>query len=226
MTRVRAILFDCDGVLLDSEPLGCSALAQALTAAGRPMTTAEARAIFSGNAAQDSRNWIAAQGLAADEVFPDSDRLLFEMFDEDVPLIPGIERVLADFDLPMAICSNSSVLRLARSVCRTPIAARFGRHIYSAEHVDRPKPAPDLALHACHALGIAPAEALFIDDNTHGIDCALAAGCIAVGFVAPSDDRPAQADALRAAGAHHVARGMDEFHALLTSLTARTLEDA
>ncbi|MDN3714448.1 HAD hydrolase-like protein [Paracoccus cavernae] len=153
MRHIEAILFDCDGVLLDSEPMR-RALAQALTAAGYPMTIDEARAVFSGNAAHDSRDWMAARGLLADEIVRESDRLLFEQFDQHVPLIPGIERIMSGFSVPMAICSNASIERLKRSVHRTSLAPRFGPNIYSAEHVARPKPAADLALYACARLGV------------------------------------------------------------------------
>ncbi|MFB9223592.1 HAD family hydrolase [Paracoccus cavernae] len=226
MRHIEAILFDCDGVLLDSEPMGCGALAQALTAAGYPMTIDEARAVFSGNAAHDSRDWMAARGLLADEIVRESDRLLFEQFDQHVPLIPGIERIMSGFSVPMAICSNASIERLKRSVHRTSLAPRFGPNIYSAEHVARPKPAADLALYACARLGVPPSRALFIDDNIHGIHCARAAGCLAVGFIAPSENRTGHAATLRAAGANHVVHGMEQFHALLKFLTIETLEDA
>lgn len=226
MTTIKAVLFDCDGVLLDSEPMGCGALAQAITDAGRNLSLAEARQIFSGNSAQDSRDWIAREGLHAKEIFARSDEILFEMFDVAIPFIPGIEAVLQDFPLKMAVCSNSSIHRLSVSLCRTSLAARFGSHIYSADHVAHPKPAPDLALHACRQLGVEPHEAVFIDDNFHGINCAKAAGCIAVGFVAPSDERAGHAETLRAAGADHVVNGMAEFHDLLSTLTSNILEDA
>ena len=226
MSRIKAVLFDCDGVLLDSEPMGCSALAEALTAAGRPMGLVEARQIFSGNSAQDSREWMAREGLQAAEIFAQSDSILFNMFRASIPLIPGIEAVLKDFPLKMAICSNASARRLALSVCRTSLAPRFGANVYSADDVDQPKPAPDLALHACRQLGIAPHEAVFIDDNFHGIHCAVSPGCISVGFVAPSDDRKGHAETLRAEGADHVVHGMAEFHGLLKTLTSEILEDA
>lgn len=214
-----AILFDCDGVLLDSEPMGCDALAQAVTAAGRPMTRDEAVTIFSGNGAAASFAWMEAAGLDAAAVFEHADRLLFAMFDVAIPLIPGIERVLQDFDLPMAVCSNSLLRRLRHSLVRTPIAARFGSHVYSAEQVAKAKPAPDLALFAAERLGIAPQDAIFIDDNAHGILCARAAGCLAVGFVGPSEHRPGHGETLAAAGAHHVVHGMAELHALLRDLS-------
>ncbi|MFC0278662.1 HAD family hydrolase [Falsigemmobacter intermedius] len=224
MTAVKAVLFDCDGVLLDTEPPGCAALAQALTEAGWPMKTEEARRIFSGKAASDTLLWLEAAGLPAAAVFARSDAILFDGFTRHIPLIDGIEAVLADFDLQMAVCSNASKKRLDLSLCRTPLAARFGRHIWSADHVTNPKPAPDLALHACREFGIAPAQALFIDDNYHGIHCAKAAGCVAVGFIAPSDSRPDHGKTLRDAGADYVVHGMGEFHALLASLTFASVE--
>lgn len=224
MTGIKAVLFDCDGVVIDSEPMGCGALAQAVCEAGRPMSVEEARTVFSGNSAQDSRAWLRLHGFDADEVFARSDEILFGMFETSVPYVPGVEAVLRDFPLKKAICSNSSVLRLDLSVSRTPLADHFGRHIYSADHVQRAKPAPDLALHACRELGVAPREAIFIDDNIHGVRCAREAGCIAVGFVGPSDDRQHHDRTLRAAGADHIVRGMDEFHALLTTLTTDMLE--
>lgn len=213
-----AILFDCDGVLIDSEPLGCEALARAVTAAGHPMTREEATRIFSGNSAQATLAWMEKAGLDAAAVFNEADRLLFQMFDRGIPHVEGIEEVLSGFDLPMAVCSNSSVMRLDRSIARTPLAARFGPHVYSAEHVAAPKPAPDLALFACERLGVAPERAIFIDDNPHGVLCAAAAGCLAVGFIGPSDHRESHARTLRDAGADHVVRGMAEFRDLLSRL--------
>lgn len=221
MRRYDAILFDCDGVLIDSEPLGCAALARAVTEAGMPMTRDEATAVFSGSAANDSRAHMAALGLDAAAVFAESDRILFQMFDRAIPHIPGIEAVLETCPLPMAVCSNSSVERLGRSLLRTPLARHFGPHVYSADHVAAAKPAPDLALFAAARLGVLPGRAIFIDDNIHGIRCAAQAGCLAVGFIGPSDHRPAQAQTLRDAGADHVVHGMAEFRALLDLLLVK-----
>ncbi len=219
MTDIKAVLFDCDGVLLDSEPMGCEALAQALTGAGRAMDREEAAAVFSGNSSAASLAWIEGQGLDATAVFTEADRILFAMFEREIRHIPGIETVLDGFDVPMAVCSNSGIERLTRSIHRSPLAARFGGHIYSAEHVARAKPAPDLALFAAARLGVAPEAAIFIDDNPVGLRSGVAAGCLPVGFVGPSDHRKDIAQALRDAGARHVVHGMDEFHALLTTLS-------
>lgn len=214
---IKAVLFDCDGVLLDTEALGCQALADAISAAGVPFTPAEALVLFSGGAAAECIEKIAELGLGV-EVFEESDRLLFESFKTRLPLIDGVESVLASSNLRLAVCSNGSIHRLRVSLQTKEIAKNFGPHIYSADHVARGKPAPDLALYACQQLNIAPHEAIFIDDNIHGVACAAAAGCVAVGFIGPTDHREGQAERLRAAGAQHVVRGMAEFQALLASL--------
>ena len=219
MTEFDAILFDCDGVLLDSEPLASEALARAISAAGLPFTGSEAMRDFSGGSARSSLSRLDEMGLDAPAVFDHADRILFAMFDSHVPQIQGVENVLWDYDVPMAVCSNSLVDRLDRSLGRTPLARRFGRHIYSAQHVSAAKPAPDLAFLAAAQLGVPPSRAIFIDDNPHGILCGRAAGCMTVGFIGPSEHRENHAEILRNAGADHVVHGMTEFHQLLAQLS-------
>lgn len=219
MSRFKAILFDCDGVLLDSEPLGCAAVARAMTAAGVDMTVDEAIMHFCGISAEASYAVMERAGLDAGTVFEHADRILFEMFDQDIPLIEDVERVLWSFDVPMAVCSNSLIRRLDRSIARSPLAKRFDGHIYSAEHVPAAKPAPDLAFFAAAQLGVSPCDAVFVDDNPHGLRCGLDAGCLTVGFIGPSERRKDHARTLRNAGAHHVVHGMTELHALLTKFS-------
>lgn len=221
MSYFKAILFDCDGVLIDTEPMGCQALAQAVSAAGVPMTREEATRLFSGNAADASMKVMAGLGLEAKTVFTQSDRILYEAFERDIPLVPGIEAIIEGFDVAMAVCSNSSIRRLGLSIGKLPLGRAFGRHVYSAQHVARGKPAPDLVLFACEKLGVAPEDAIFIDDNIHGVAAARAAGCLAVGFVGPSDHRVGHEQTLRNAGADHVVTGMGEFHTLLAALCDR-----
>lgn len=223
-TRYKAILFDCDGVLLDSEEMGCGAIAQSLSEAGHLMTTHEARAIFSGNGPSTSLAWMVDHGLDAEEIFRKSDEILFQMFESSIPQISDILPVLQDYPLKKAVCSNSSVRRLELSIARTSLAPYFDGHIYSGEQVENSKPAPDLALFACEKLGVQPHEAIFIDDNIQGVLCAKQAGCLAIGFIGPSDDRVGHEENLRKAGADYVIYGMEEFHSLLSKLTDNNLE--
>jgi HAD superfamily hydrolase (TIGR01509 family) len=216
---LKAILFDCDGVLIDSEPMGCEALAIAMTNAGYPMDRHEAARAFSGSAAKDSRALMTSCGVDADQVYAQSDAILFEMFDRNIPLIEGIESLLAEVPLMKAVCSNSSVHRLDVSIRRTSLAPYFDHHIYSGDSVPAPKPAPDLALFAAARLGVHPSETIFIDDNIQGVRCGRDAGCISVGFIGPSEHRMQHEKTLLDAGAHYVVRSMAEFQKLIQSLT-------
>lgn len=218
MSRFKAILFDCDGVLIDSEPMGCGALAEAMTTAGVEMSTESAAALFCGHSTEATLAIMREAGLDASKVLASADSILFRMFDQDIPLMEGIEQVLGDYNVPMAVCSNSRIDRLRQSIVRTSIACHFGPHIYSSEHVPAAKPAPDLAFFAAAQLGVAPEEAIFIDDNPHGLRCGRDAGCLAVGFVSASECRPHHAETLRDSGAHYVVHGMAEFHSLLAQL--------
>ncbi|KIN72589.1 HAD-IA family hydrolase [Sulfitobacter guttiformis] len=213
------VIFDCDGVLIDSEPLGAQALAEAITAAGHQMTQAKAEAIFSGSGAAQTRLLLEQLGLEADAVIADADKRLSTLFAMGVAPVPGIEQVLRSLTVQICVASNSSVDRLAESLCRTPLAALFGSHIYSASHVARSKPAPDLALHCLAQIGTTADRSIFVDDNIHGIGCARAAGILSIGFVGLSDHRPDHARTLRAAGADHVVHGAQDLDALLTELT-------
>lgn len=215
---IKAILFDCDGVLIDSEPMGCESLAIAMTRAGIPMDKHEAATLFCGFARAESIERMNTMGVDGKTVYDAADRILFDLFEKHVPLVEGIEDVLATNDLSYAVCSNSSVSRLNLSICKTHIAKYFGHHIYSGESVKAPKPSPDLALFALKQLGISPSDAVFIDDNIQGIRCGRDAGCLTVGFVGPSESRPNHEQILRNEGAHYVVHSLREFQTLIGKL--------
>ncbi len=219
MSVLDLVIFDCDGVLIDSEAMGAAALAGAITDAGVPMTPQTAERMFSGAGRDETRALIDGLGLAPLRVLTDADARLATLFAQGVPPVPGMQRLLASLEVPVCVASNSGVDRLRASLGRTPLAAFFGPHIYSADHVQHSKPAPDLALHCLAQMHTAAARAVFIDDNIHGIRCARTAGVLAIGFVGPADHRPNHADTLRAAGADHVVHGAEQLGALLDRLT-------
>lgn len=224
MTAIELVIFDCDGVLIDSEAMGATALAGAISDAGVPMTTQTAERTFSGAGRDETHALIDGLGLNATHVLTDAGARLGTLFAQGVPPVPGMLRLLAALDVPVCVASNSSVDRLRASLGRTPLAAFFGPHIYSAEHVAHSKPAPDLALHCLAQMNTAAAHAVFVDDNIHGIRCARTAGVLAIGFVGPSDHRPGHADTLRAAGADYVVHGAAELGTLLARLTQLSAE--
>ncbi|MFY0648902.1 HAD-IA family hydrolase [Sulfitobacter geojensis] len=190
MNRFDLIIFDCDGVLIDSETLGSRALSEAMGTVGHDMSIPNVEATFSGAGEVETRALLNAKGLPADVIMKTAARKLSALFAQGVDPIEGIESVLENQHVKICVASNSSVARLNDSLGRTPLAAFFGQHIYSANHVAVGKPAPDLAFHCLERMSTSAERAIFVDDNTHGVCCARDAGVLAIGFIGPSDHRP------------------------------------
>lgn len=225
--RLGLIIFDCDGVLIDSEPLSVRAFAKALNNAGIPLTVQDVVDRFTGHP-----NDVAGEMLSADYPNMDFPAILADLhvihdkaFREELTLMPGIEALVAALDLPICVASNSAVARLKSSLGLFEMAKRFGPHIYSAEMVARPKPAPDLVQLCLDRTGVDPDRAVMIDDNPQGILSAIAAGVTPIGFVGPSEQRVGHDKTLLQAGAWRVAHGADELLGLLQEL-ARTPAEA
>ena len=202
---VRLVVFDCDGVLIDSEGVANRVTAEALAELGWSMSAAACRARFLGMSLADMCGAIAAElraplppgwepGLAA--------RLATALGREAV-LVPGAEAALRGvgaLGLDWRIASNSGVAELAAKFACTGLAALVDGRVWSAETViargGRGKPAPDLFLAAAASAGVAPAACVVIEDSLPGVCGAVAAGMTCLGFSPDGDGA-----ALRAAGA-------------------------
>lgn len=215
-----AVIFDCDGVLIDSEMMSARILAEALTEAGHPMTGETVHLRFTGLAKTTMVELMRAEdGIADPLAILDGTRpRILEAFARELTAIEGIEalvRAVGAAGRPMCVASNSEVDRLNNSLGRLPVREPFGAHVYSAQMVARPKPAPDLVALCLEKLGADAADAVMIDDNPPGIAAALGAGVTPIGFVTPGDPRPNRVAILREAGAVAVATSADELAALL-----------
>lgn len=217
MTQTHLIIFDCDGVLIDSEPLASRTLAEALRGAGLALTPAEIHRLVTGKAEVEIRElMVRSYGLCdVDAVFADWHLSLYRAFSAELRPMDGMVELVRLIGTAKCVASNSAQQRLRASLGITPLWAEFAPHIYGADSVARPKPAPDLLLHCASMLGVAPEKSLMIDDSPHGVAAALAAGMGAVGFVDPADIRTGREEILRAAGAHHVVTGTDQLRHLL-----------
>lgn len=214
------IIFDCDGVLIDSEPLASRTLALALQAAGIAITPAEAHRVFTGNAESDIRRiCVETYGLKeVDAVFSRWHADLFAEFAVSLAPMAGMVELVSGLEIAKCVASNSTHARLQASLGRTPLWREFAPHIFSAEAVLLPKPAPDLLLFCAKAFDASPGRCVMIDDSPHGIASARSAGMRAIGFVDENDPRPGRPALLAAAGAAHVAigaRALEETLALL-----------
>jgi HAD superfamily hydrolase (TIGR01509 family) len=218
--RFDALIFDFDGVLLESEYAGNAQLAAWLTAAGHPTGVDQAMDLFMGLSGLDFfgavERWI---GRALPDDFHDARAKEDKRAVEDG--IAAVEGAIAFVrslppDLPRAICSSSSSDWIESHLRNLGLEGVFDDRIFSGrEHVARGKPAPDLYLHAAAALRLPIARIAIIEDSPVGVQGALASGATVIGLVAGSHCRPEHAERLRALGVAHIARNFDEVAALL-----------
>lgn len=219
-TRFDAILFDFDGVLLESEYAGNRQIAEYLTSIGHPTSPEDSMANFMGLAGGDFlaaiEKWI---GRAIPEDFhaarAEEDRRALE---EGLPEVAGAIRFVWTLPpaLPRAITSSSRTRWIAGHLDHLGIREAFGDNIFSGrEHVTRGKPAPDLYLHAAEALGVDIARCVILEDSPVGVIGAVASGAHVVGLCAGSHCAPDHADRLRALGVRDIAHDFDEVARLI-----------
>ncbi|WP_149538944.1 HAD family hydrolase [Siccirubricoccus phaeus] len=189
--RPAAVLFDCDGVLADSEGLVNRLVAAELTARGWRMSGEQARETFLGMALPDMMLVIEARvgtlgpGWAEALSARIAGAMLTEL--EPIPGAPEAVRAVVAAGVPVAVASNSARLELAAKLRRLDLAAVFGTRVFSFEDVPRPKPAPDMYLAAAAACGAAPAACVVVEDSLLGARAGIAAGCRVLGFTRETD---------------------------------------
>lgn len=210
------VIFDCDGVLIDSELTASRIMSETLSEFGVTMDPAEAHCLFTGNAEADNRVLCSEKlGIRdVDSFFRAVNARLYGAF-EHIQEIRGISDIVRRLDCRICVASNSSLYRLTRSLGRTELWLAFKGQIFSADHVPRPKPAPDLLFHCAKEHNTAPGRSIMIDDGPHGVHAALSAGMVAIGFIDPNDPRPDRASVLRNAGASFIAFGAENLGACL-----------
>ena len=212
--KPHAVLFDCDGVLVDSEPITLDLLAGDLAAHGLPLSYDEMDALFIGGTIRGVAETARRMGAALPKTWvEDFYARLYARLALGTPLIPGIAAVLDALDaaaIPHAVGSNGSAQKMQVTLGQHPaLHARFAGRLFSAQDLGPPKPAPDLYLHAARVLGVAPESCIVIEDSPTGARAAGAAGMRCFGY-APGGS----GDGLKAAGAT-VFRSMAELPALL-----------
>lgn len=203
-STVELVVFDCDGVLIDSELLACRTAADTLCEFGFPITLEEYLA-FVGRSARDIQTALETRfGPMPAELRATERQRLFARFATDLQPMPEAAATVAALARPVCVASSSDHERLELTLGVTGLAPLFRPHVFSATEVARGKPAPDLFLHAAARMGVAPAACLVVEDSPAGVTAAVAAGMRAVGFVGGGHCGLAHAERLRAAGAETV----------------------
>jgi HAD superfamily hydrolase (TIGR01509 family) len=206
------LIFDCDGVLVDSEQLANATLAEMMTSLGYPMSTEQAIRTFTGRSLADV---VALAESLLGSPIPTAigeqygERLLARFRSELAP-VAGVRAAIAALPYRKCVASSSTRARLALSLELTGLAPLFGQDVYSATQVARSKPAPDLFLLAARSTGETPSACIVIEDSVLGIQAALAAGMGAIGFAGASHATDDLAQSLAAAGASIVISSMAE----------------
>ena len=218
------VIFDCDGVLVDSEIIAAEVESELLADVGYPIEPLDIAERFSGLTWKDILITIEKEaGIPLSATLIDKvETLLDQRLARDVRAIDGVAQTLSSLTGPRCICSNSTDERLSMMLRKTGLKPLFGTHIYSAKSVGegRTKPAPDVFLHAASAFGANPARAAVIEDSVHGVMGARAAGMRVIGFTGASHSTPGHADRLTDAGAETVIARMADLPATLQALAA------
>ncbi|MGH9775662.1 MAG: HAD family hydrolase [Candidatus Acidiferrales bacterium] len=192
MHRISLVIFDSDGVLVDSEPISSRVLAQALSNLGIQMSAEESRARFTGLTMEDVENLVASE---LGKPLPPDWLANFlharaEVFKTDLREIPGAGetvRMLSQCGFEMCVASQARIEKTLLTLQLTGLLPYFEGRIFSASMVRRPKPFPDLFLHAASEMGHAPESCAVIEDSLPGVRAAGAAGMTVFGYAPNSD---------------------------------------
>ncbi|ASY63980.1 Hydrolase in polyol utilization gene cluster, haloacid dehalogenase-like family [Sinorhizobium sojae CCBAU 05684] len=185
------VIFDCDGVLVDSEPISLAVLVESLEAAGVFMTTSEAGERFLGRSLKSMSAILHEEyGLATDDAFLEGMRMrLYARFRQELKPVRGVREAASQLDGACCVASSSQPERIRLSLTVTGLIDLFEPHIFSASMVAHGKPAPDLFLHASAEMGYRPADCIVIEDSPAGIEAAKAAGMRVFAFAGASHAR-------------------------------------
>lgn len=222
MSSFDLIIFDCDGVLVDSEIIAAQVESRLLTEAGYPISVEEMGERFAGMTWKNILLEVEKEAnipLSA-SLIDKSETLLDARLERDVKIIDGVKFALARLTTQRCVCSNSSSHRIDMMLEKVGLKPYFAPHVYSAKDLgpDRVKPKPDIFLHAAQQFNVSPDKCLVIEDSTHGVHGAKAAGMRVVGFTGASHTYPSHADRLTDAGAETVIARMMDLPAVIAAL--------
>ena len=214
------LIFDCDGVLVDSEAIAIKVEESLLTEAGFAISANEIANGFVGLSYATMAAQLEEQfeRPLPEDLMENVMRETLDRFPEELEPIDGIGSVLAASSLPRCVASSSKLDRIRLSLRLTELDALFDHElIFSAQMVENGKPAPDLFLFAAEHMGADPSTCIVIEDSPHGVTAGIAAGMVVVGLTAGGHATPALGSRLLDAGATTVVSNTQELAAVLRS---------
>jgi HAD superfamily hydrolase (TIGR01509 family) len=216
------VIFDCDGVLVDSETIAAAVETSMLQEQGIEIEAGDFATRFAG------LTWPTIMRRLSEETgtrFPDDfaarvDAEIDRRLESEVEEIAGAREALERLTLPRCICSNSSTRRLELMLDHVGLWEFFAPHVFSAPESGtmKVKPAPDVFLYACEQFSVPPKASIVIEDSVHGVAGAAAAGCRVVGFTGGGHSYPGHAEQLAEAGAETVIKRLADVPAVVEAL--------
>lgn len=225
-----AVLFDCDGVLVDSEPITNRVLAEMLRELGWPITSEECLQTFVGKAVRDEIVLIEERtGVRLDDAwsaqFRERRNQALDLELVEIPGAPQAARQLHDtLNGRIAVASGADKLKVEMQLQKVGLADCFSGRIFSGQDLPRSKPFPDVYLTAAMALGVDPSRCAIVEDTATGATAGLAAGATVFGY-SPNNIGHSGADSLRAVGVKHIFTDMNELPALLAAWRPTLADD-
>jgi HAD superfamily hydrolase (TIGR01509 family) len=215
---LQLVIFDCDGVLVDSEPIANRVFCTMLNELGLPVTLEDMYEHFMGLSMPQCMQRV--EHMLGSAPRDDFVTILQERTEialrQEVKAVAGVPEVLDAMALPYCVASSGSHAKIRLSLQATGLLDRFTDNIFSVADVAHPKPAPDIFLHAARAMGAEPSRCAVVEDTPTGVRAGVAAGMRVFGFCAHT---PAQR--LCEAGAHELFDRMQALPLLLQRLSAR-----
>jgi HAD superfamily hydrolase (TIGR01509 family) len=213
----RLVIFDCDGVLVDSEPIACRVMARELTRLGYPLSPDDCQEKFTGVSmktvmATIEADWRRPLPAGFEEHLREQD---FAAFRAELEPVAGVEAMLERLTIPRCVASSGAPEKIRFTLTVTGLIGAFEPHLFSARMVARGKPAPDLFLYAAERMDTPPECCVVVEDAVAGIAAARAAGMRVLGFAGAGHAGPGYAEKLAAAGADTVFTRMADLPDLL-----------
>jgi len=222
---MQAIIFDCDGVLIDSESILLRTERAFLKTHGLHYTEAAYKDRFLGVSGCRFKELLATDYKKAtgkditEELSVALKKHAFDSLFAELTAIDGIETMLQSIShIPLAVASNSFSTTLSRKMAHVNLDKYFNTHLYSRDNVKNPKPAPDMYLLAAERLGHAPQDCLVVEDSPLGASAAVSAGMMVIGFAGGGHCDQKQIDELFDVGAYDVVNHANDLSVLLNGL--------
>jgi HAD superfamily hydrolase (TIGR01509 family) len=222
---IDLVIFDCDGVLVDSEVISCRAHADTLTRHGYPITPDGVLRRFLGVSDREARQIVETE---IGRKLPDSfeaevKHATLSLYADDLSAIAHVGESISALDLPKCVASSGTPEKIRHGLTCAGLYDQLAPHIFSATQVKRGKPAPDIFLFAAGQMGASPARCVVIEDSAHGVTGARAAGMTVLGFFGGSHCTAEHQDLLRRAGAAATFSDMRHLPDLIARAGAGTL---